>query len=374
MPGELTIDGKRINQDGDCYVIAEIGHNHQGDLDICKKMFLEAKNCGCDAAKLQKRDNRALFTAEGYARPYENRNSYGKTYGDHREFLEFGADEYAELKAYAAEIGIIFFSTAFDMPSVDFLDKLDMPAYKIASGDIKTTPLLKYVAQTGKPMVISTGAALMDDVRRAYDTIMPINPQLCIMQCTAGYPAEFEELDLGVIPTYMEEFPDAVIGYSGHDNGIAMPLAAYVLGARMVEKHFTLNHTWKGTDHAFSLEPIGMSKMVRDLRRARIAIGDGTKRFHDSEVGAGTKMGKKIVAARDLAEGTTLAAHDVTFKSPGDGLPPYEFDKVMGRVLTVALAADADVHLDMLHDPDETADATLPSSGDTQDREDVRPH
>ena len=372
MPGELTIDGTLINQESDCYVIAEIGHNHQGDLETCKKMFLEAHNCGCNAVKLQKRDNKTLFTAEGYNRLYDNRNSYGATYGEHREFLEFGRDEYRELQEYAREIGVTFFATAFDFPSADFLAELDMPAFKLASGDIKSTPLLAYIAQMGKPMIISTGAALMEDVQRAYDTIMPINPQLCIMQCTAGYPAEFEELDLGVVATYTEKFPEIVAGYSGHDNGISMPLAAYILGARVIEKHFTLNHTWKGTDHAFSLEPIGMRKMVRDLQRARVAVGDGSKKCYASETGAGIKMGKKIVAARDLPEGTVISADDLLLKSPGDGLPPYEMGKVIGRSLKVSVALDGDIHMDMLHDPDEATSG--PKTAGTGDRQDVRPH
>ena len=362
MQGELTIDGTVINQDSDCYVIAEIGHNHQGNLETCKKMFLEAHNCSCNAVKLQKRNNRALFTAEGYNRLYDNRNSYGTTYGEHREFLEFDRDEYRGLQDYASEIGITFFATAFDLPSADFLAEIDMPAFKLASGDIKNTPLLAHVARFGKPMIISTGAALMEDVQRAYDTIMPINPQLCIMQCTAGYPAAFEELDLGVVATYAEQFPDVVVGYSGHDNGIAMPLAAYILGARVIEKHFTLNHTWKGTDHAFSLEPIGMRKMVRDLQRAGLAVGDGRKKFYESEASAGIKMGKKIVAARDLPEGTVISADDL-------------MDKVIGTSLRVQVARDGDLHMDMLSDPGESTSG--PTTADTAaagDRQDVRPH
>ena len=176
-----------------------------------------------------------------------------------------------------------FFATAFDMASADFLESLNVPAYKIASGDLKSVPLLKHVASFGKPMIVSTGGALLEDVQRAYDAIMPINPQLAILQCTAGYPAAFEELDLRVISTYRERFPDAVIGFSSHDNGIAMPVAAYMLGARIVEKHFTLNRAMKGTDHAFSLEPVGLRKMVRDLDRTFKAMGDGTKKVYDSE-------------------------------------------------------------------------------------------
>jgi sialic acid synthase len=340
MVRRLIIDQKTIDDASDCYSIAEIGHNHQGKVKTCLEMFKVAKECGADAVKLQKRDNRSLYTAAGYAKPYDNENSYGATYGEHREALEFGESEYKELKAYATEIGVTMFATAFDFPSVDFLAKLDMPAYKVASGDLKNTPLLAYMAKVGKPIVLSTGGGTMEDVNRAYDTIMPINPQLCILQCTAGYPAAFEELNLRVITTFRERFPQAVVGLSSHDNGIAMALAAYMLGARVVEKHFTLNHTMKGTDHAFSLEPIGFQKMVRDLRRVRTALGDGVKRVYDSEVTPMVKMGKQLVAARDLPAGHAIRREDIAIKSPGGGLQPYEIDKVIGRTTRVALKAD----------------------------------
>ncbi len=336
MARELTVDGTRIHDGGECYVIAEIGHNHQGDLEQCKQMFDVAKQCGADAVKLQKRDNRALFTKAMYDSPYNHRNSYGATYGEHRDKLEFGRPEYEELIRHAKAIGITFFSTAFDIPSADFLAELDMPAYKIASGDLINIPLLRHVAKIGKPMIISTGGAAMDDVVRAYRAIMPINPQLCILQCTSGYPAEFEELNLRVIQTFRERFPDVVIGLSSHDNGIAMAPVAYVMGAGVVEKHFTLNRAAKGTDHAFSLTPEGLHRMVRDLRRAHQALGDGVKRSYESEKSPLYKMQKKLVAARDLPAGHVLTADDIAMKSPGDGLPPYEFDNILGMRLTSA--------------------------------------
>ena len=186
---KLALDGKVIQDNSDCYIIAEIGHNHQGKLETAKEMFRVAKECGADAVKLQKRDNRSLFTKAGYSKPYDNPNSYGETYGEHREFLEFGWIEYKELMDYADEIGISIFSTAFDFASADFLAKLDIPIFKIASGDLKNIPLLTHVAEFQKPMIISTGGGTMEDVNRAYDAIMPINQQLCILQCTAGYPA-----------------------------------------------------------------------------------------------------------------------------------------------------------------------------------------
>lgn len=342
----LQIESVLINDESDCFVIAEVGHNHQGKVETCKEIFRAAKESGAHAVKLQKRDNKSLYTRQFYDSPYNSENAYAPTYGLHREALEFDKAQYQELQAYAKELGLIFFSTAFDHKSADFLAELDIPCYKLASGDITNLPLLRYVASLGKPMIISTGAATMDDVRRAHDAIMPINTQLAILQCTATYPSEYEQLDLGVIPTYRFEFPNCVIGFSGHDNGIAMALAAYVLGARIVEKHFTLNRAWRGTDHAFSLEPVGMRKMVRDLKRTRIAMGDGTKKLYDAEKPARGKMGKKIVAAYPLPLGHVIQEGDLAFKSPGDGMEPYQAGMLYGTTVKVPLDTDETLSLD----------------------------
>ena len=348
MERKLVIQGREISEDSDCYVIAEIGHNHQGSLKTAKELFIAAKECGVDAVKLQKRDNRALYTQEMYNKPYENENSFGATYGEHREFLEFGLAEYQELQGFARELGLAFFATAFDFKSADFLAELETPAFKIASGDLRNIPLLKYVAGFQKPVVVSTGGGTIDDVKRAYDAVMPINTQLCILQCTAGYPCAFEEMNLRVISTFREQFPDIVVGLSSHDNGIAMVVAAYVLGARVIEKHFTLNRAMKGTDHAFSLERAGMRRVVRDLQRARVALGDGVKATYSSERTPLLKMGKKLVAARDLPANHVLSLDDVAIKSPSDGTPPYELDRVLGRKTLRPLREDENILFDDL--------------------------
>lgn len=343
MERSLQIGTFFINDESDCYIVAEIGHNHQGSVEKAKELFRAAKECGADAVKLQKRDNRALYTQAFYEKPYENENSFGPTYGAHREALELGLEQYQELQAYARTLELDFFATAFDVASADFLARLDVPAFKIASGDLKTTPLLKHVAQFQKPMLVSTGGAQMEDVLRAYEAIMPINPRLCIMQCTAGYPPPFEELNLSVIRTFRESFPDIVIGLSAHDNGIAMALAGYMLGARVIEKHFTLDRAAKGTDHAFSLERPGLRRMSRDLRRLRIALGDGVKRPYPSEQAPLYKMGKKLVAAHRIEAGHKITREDVAIKSPNDGLPPYELDRILGRALSRSLDPDENI-------------------------------
>jgi len=362
----LRIGDVDIADEGDCFVIAEIGHNHGGSVESAKDLFEAARQAGAHAVKLQKRENRSLYTRDMFNKPYENENSYGSTYGEHREALEFGRSEYEELKAYADELGVAFFATAFDVPSADFLAGLDMPAYKIASADLVNTPLLRHVAQAGKPMILSTGGATLDDVRRGYDTVAEINPQVALLQCTAGYPAEWAERDLRVVTTYRDLFPDAVIGLSSHDNGIAMAVAAYVLGGRIVEKHFTLNRAQKGTDHKFSLEPAGLRKMVRDLRRTRIALGDGTKTMYASEIDPVVKMAKKLVAATDLPAGHRLDASDIAMKSPGDGLPPYELDRIVGRTLRHPIQADGALTFELLDElaPQAEAHAVASRGGD----------
>jgi N-acetylneuraminate synthase/sialic acid synthase len=351
---ELLIDGTRITDDGDCYVIAEIGHNHQGSVEQAQQLFVAAAQCGVDAVKLQKRDNRLLYTRAAYDAPYDHENSFGATYGEHREALEFDVGEYRELQACARELGLAFFATAFDERSAELLAELDMPAYKIASGDLQNTPLLKHVASLGKPMIVSTGGATMEDIDRAVETVTPINSQLCLLQCTAAYPAPVEELELSVITTLRERYPELVIGLSDHQDGIAMSLVAYMLGARVMEKHFTLSHTLKGTDHAFSLMPEGMRKLVRDLRRVPAALGDGVKRPLPSEEPALKKMGKMLVAARDLEPGHVLADGDLVARSPADGgLAPYELDGLFGRSLNRSLRADEPVTADALVPLDE---------------------
>jgi N-acetylneuraminate synthase/sialic acid synthase len=341
---ELHVNGRRIADDEPAYVIAEIGHNHQGDLEKAKALIQAARECGVDAVKFQKRDNRRLFTREFFDSPYDNENSFGATYGEHREAVELEKSEWFELSRYSREEGVAFVAAAFDEPSADFLAELDVDAFKFASGDLLNVPFLRYVARVGKPMFLSTGGGTLDDIDRAVEAILPLNGRLCVLHCTASYPADVEDLNLSVIATLKERYPELVIGLSDHHNGIAMAPVAYMLGARAFEKHFTLNHAWKGTDHAYSLMPDGMRRFVRDLHRVPAALGDGVKRRLPSEERPLQKMGKKLVAARDLPAGHVLADGDLLAKSPADGgLAPYELDRLIGRRLLRPLAFEQEV-------------------------------
>lgn len=346
---QLDIDNKLIRDDTPPFVIAEIGHNHQGNIESAIKLIQSAAHAGASAAKFQKRDNKTLFTPELYNQPYNSENSFGETYGKHREALEFGVEEYKICIAEAQRVGITFFATAFDFRSADFLSELDMPAFKIASGDLQNLPLLKYVAKLNKPMIISTGGSNFQMIQNAVETIRTVHNQVAILQCTASYPAKYEHLNLKVISKLRDLYPENVIGYSGHDNGIAMAVVAYTLGARIVEKHFTLNRTLKGTDHVFSLEPQGMQKMVRDLKRSALALGDGEKIIYADETAPIKKMGKMIIAAKDLQAGHLVNFEDLEFRSPAEGLPPSFADKIVGKVLKQELKKHSPLTLEMFN-------------------------
>jgi sialic acid synthase len=276
---ELIVDGIRIADDTDCYVIAEIGHNHAGSVEKCKELFDAARWSGATAVKLQKRDNKSLYTEEFYNSPYNSEHAYGKTYGEHREALEFDFDQYTLLKCYAESIGLTFFATAFDVPSADFLAALKVPAIKIASGDLTNTALWRWcMREWNYPLIVSTGGSSFD-CKHGWLS----HKYVAILHCTSGYPASYDELNLNCIPTFRQSM-DCVVGWSGHDTGIAMAPVAYALGARIIEKHFTLDRSSKGTDQAMSLEPHGFRSMVENLKLCKRALGDGIKRRYDSEV------------------------------------------------------------------------------------------
>jgi N-acetylneuraminate synthase/sialic acid synthase len=342
---EIAFGDRIINEENPPFVIAELGHNHQGNLETCLQMIRAAAFAGASAVKLQKRNNRELFTVDAFNAPYNSENAFGATYGEHREALEFGEVEYRACIAEANRNNILFFATAFDFSSADFLANLDVPGFKMASGDLKSLPLLKYVAKLGKPMIISTGGASLGDVDAAIETIKNEGTPLAVLQCTAAYPPKYEELNLNVIKTFRDRYPDVVVGYSGHDSGIAMSLAAYILGARIIEKHFTLNRAMRGTDHAFSLEPDGMRKLVRDLDRARIALGTGIKETYPSELAPLVKMGKKIIATKNILKGAIVLESDLAYKSPGDGLSPAQSEAIIGHTALREIVAGEPLRL-----------------------------
>lgn len=329
---KFKIQNKIINE-SEFYFIAEIGHNHQGKIKKAFDLIKKAKESGANAVKFQKRDNKYLYTKKFFNEKYNSQNSYGETYGLHREALEFGKKEYKELQSFAKEIGIDFFATPFDIKSLEFLSELDMPAFKIASADLKNTILQKEIAKLNKPIFLSTGGGNIDDVKRAHENISKFNKNLSILHCTASYPAKIKDMNLNVIKTYSKEFPENVIGLSDHENGIDAAPIAYMLGARIFEKHFTLDRSLKGTDHAFSLEPIGLNKIIRNLKRIESMLGNSEKKVLESEKKPIFKMAKSIVTSKSLKKGHKIKISDLVIKSPGGGLPPYKLESLVGKIL-----------------------------------------
>lgn len=325
--------GRHILGGSRALVIAELGNNHQGDVRIGQQMIRAAAQAGADVVKIQKRNNRGLYARAFYDSHYNSENAFGSTYGEHREHLEPDERMVRIWQATAAECGVELFSTAFDEDSLEFCVRLGMPAVKLASGSLTDLRLLAAASSSGLPTILSTGGGTLDDVQRAVDCFPAT--QVAVLQCTASYPCRFEELDLGVVAAYRDRF-GPLVGVSLHDNGIAAAVAAYTLGARIVEKHFTLDRTMKGTDHKFSLEPQGFAKLVRDLRRIETALGS-VKRIHDSELAPISKMRRGAVASRDLPAGTVLERGDILMRIPGVITDP---DSLIGSQLTTDVYAE----------------------------------
>ena len=322
------------------YVIAEIGNNHQGSVKHALELMKEAKNAGANAVKTQKRDNKSLYTKSFFNQLYDNPNSFGLSYGEHREKLELKKNDYKELIDYSKELEIDFFATPFDIKSLEFLEQFDLPSYKIASADITNTVLQTEIAKTKKEIFLSTGGGTLEDVKRAKENIFKYNEKLSILQCTASYPANLEHMNLNVISTYAKNFPGIRLGLSDHENGIDAGPIAYMLGARVFEKHFTLNRSNKGTDNAFSLEPTGLEKFIRNIKRVDIMLGSYEKKQLDTEKKPLIKMRKSPVLTNNKKKGEIINNEDVTLKSPGLGMHSYEIEKIIGKKINKDLKVD----------------------------------
>jgi sialic acid synthase SpsE len=337
---ELQLGNKNVGDGHPAFIIAEIGINHQGDVSIAKNLIQKAKECGADAVKLQKRSISRILTKSGLEMAYDNRNSFGKTYGEHKIALELSEADYHELNTYCKKMDIIFCASGWDEESIDFLDEMGIPFFKMASADLTNFPLLVHTAKKNKPMILSTGMADMKMVQAAYSQVNQINNQIAILQCTSTYPSAFSEVHLNVLQTFMKEFPDTVIGYSGHEQGIAIPPAAVALGAKIIERHFTLDRTMKGGDHASSLEPQGFAKMVRDIRAVEESMGSFKKEIQKSEPPVFKKLAKSIVSAVEIKVGQKITIEMLTTKGPGTGISPTRISELIGKITIKDIPAD----------------------------------
>jgi N-acetylneuraminate synthase len=275
-----------------CYIIAEIGINHNGQIEIAKQLINMARGAGCDAVKFQKRTVDVVYSPEELARLREN--PFGPTNGDLKKGLEFGKNEYDEIDRYCKEVGIEWFASPWDEGSVDFLMQYDIRYIKIASPCATDRDLLHYCVSTGKPLLISTGMCDLPLIRKIVDTVTDWGGEIaCLYHCVSTYPARADELNLSGIQTLQREFPDIPIGYSGHEVGVATTLMAVVLGATSVERHITLDRAMWGSDQAASLEAPGLTRLVRDVRVWEKARGDGMIRISERERPIEEKLRRK---------------------------------------------------------------------------------
>ncbi|CAH1258126.1 NANS [Branchiostoma lanceolatum] len=340
--------GRMVGGDHPCFVVAEIGQNHQGDINIAKEMIKKCKEAGADAAKFQKSELNRRFNRAALARAYTSPNAWGPTYGEHKQHLEFSHDQYKELQAYAKQQGIYFFASAMDEKAADFLvDELDVPFVKVASADANNLPYLKHTASKGKPMILSSGMQSMGIMERAVSTVtqnMPGEKRLVVMQCTSTYPLPPADVHLRCINLFKEKFPHAVIGYSGHESGIAISLAAVSLGAKVVERHVTLDKSWKGSDHAASLTFEELKDLCDNIRIVETALGKPIKEPRPSEQGLFKKLGKSVVAACAIPAGTKLTIDHLSVKAAEPfGIPPDQIYELVGQTVTKAIEEDATI-------------------------------
>ena len=285
MSTAVKIGDKWVGEGHPCYVIAEIGINHNGDLDLAKKLIDAAVETGCDAVKFQKRTVEVVYTAEELAKPREN--PFGPTNGDLKRGLEFGEEQYRAIDAYCKEKGIDWFVSCWDEGAVDFIERFNPVCYKIASASLTDDNLLRHHRKTGRPLIVSTGMSTLDQVDHAVEVLGSGN--LVLMHTTSTYPSKIEELNLRAIQSLAERF-GVPVGYSGHEVGLATTVAAVALGACAVERHITLDRAMWGSDQAASVEPGGFERMIKDLRAVEKGLGDGIKRLWDSEVPVAQKL------------------------------------------------------------------------------------
>jgi N-acetylneuraminate synthase len=283
----VQVGDKRIGPNEPVYIVAEIGINHNGDLGLAKRLIDVAVEAGCDAVKFQKRDPDVCVPEEQKKTPRET--PWGMmTYLDYKKRIEFGYPEYTEIDRYCRSKGITWFASCWDPGSVDFIERFDVPVHKVASASIGSVPLLKAIAATGKPVILSTGMSAQDEVDEAISLFN--RKQLVLCHSVSSYPAPVDQLNLRVIPNFLARYPEMPIGYSGHEVGLTTTYVAVALGACFIERHITLDRAMWGTDQAASVEPQGLRQMVGKIRNVQAALGDGNKKVEASEIPVRRKL------------------------------------------------------------------------------------
>ncbi len=341
---QLTIAGRRVGPGEPPYIVAEIGANHNGDMALCRALIDAAQLAGADAVKFQSWTKRSLISSAEYARNTRYaKNGGAPTLEQAVEQYQLTPERHHEIVAYCRGRGVVFLSSCFSAPEVDLLQSLDAPAFKIASMDVNHLPLLEHVARTGKPVLLSTGMATLGEVERALDVLRSAGSgPVALLHCVSIYPAPDDSINLRTMQTWQQAF-DVPVGYSDHTLGTAVPVAAVALGACIIEKHFTLDKSLPGWDHAISADPAELSALVEGSRRAFAALGSGARSVGAAELEKRKAFRRRMVAVRPLQRGARLTAADVEFKRPGTGIQPDELRYVVGRELARDVVTDEEL-------------------------------
>lgn len=320
------------------FIIAEIGVNHNGDVGLAKKMIKSASECGVDAVKFQTFNSSELVSKNAKKAKYQDENTDEKNQLEMLKKLELSVDDFRLLKDYALKNNVLFLSSPFDKNSVDLLENIGVPIYKIGSGELNNYDLIEYIENTGKPIILSTGMATIEEINETYDFIKN-KDNLILLHCITGYPNSFEEANLNFIKTLQENF-NVVVGFSDHSPGIELPIAATALGARVIEKHFTLDKNLPGPDHKASLSPVEFNAMVNGIRHVEAAMGDGIRRLSENELAIRDVARKSIVVKSPIKRGETITRDNLSIKRPGNGIEPKYLNDIVGRVANVDLDVD----------------------------------
>lgn len=341
------------------YIIGEIGQNHNGSVDIAKliidvvsrpvvdKLFGK-KLKGMDAVKLTKRDLKQELSASQMSKPYDTPHSFGKTYGEHREFLELDDQEHLEIYNYAKSYGLDFVETLCAVGCLSLLKLFTPDKLKVASRDLTNLPLLNAMAETKIPIILSTGMGGAKEIDNALEVITKHHSDIGILHCVSEYPTRYENVNLNTIKYLQNNYSDFVIGYSDHTIGIATPIAAVAMGSKIIEKHITLDRLMKGTDQAGSLAVEGIERMVRDIRNLELSMGIEDIFIADSVQSARVKLERSIATLKDLKKGHIISESDLHLLSPGDGLKWDERNQLIGQVLSQDVQANEIIYTDFI--------------------------
>ncbi len=343
MPHVASIEltpGRMVGPGFPCYLVAEVGQNHNGNPALADQLIERLSASGIDAVKFCKRHLESDLTEEFSRQAYDSPNSFAPTYGEHRQALELEEDDHGRLQQRAEAAELTYFSTACDHESVELLERLQVPCYKVASRDLTNLPLIEHIARTGKPVILSSGMDGMSEIADALDTVRAHHNRVILLQCTSAYPTQDEDINLLAMETLRQEFA-CPVGLSDHSLGTAIPLAAAALGACVIEKHVTMNRKLRGSDHICSLEPEEFTAMAQAIRRIERALGDGVKRVVPSVDTARQKLGRTLVAKFRIPRGAQLTEAMLCLKTAGGGIPWHARHELIGRTVRREIPADS---------------------------------